>query len=142
MRSDRLDACEGDSDADTNVDDVINRSLADNTPVAIEAYREDENDNVDPIALDGMTTDVLLEGIMVDEYLLSLLPLWKVTVIFVLSPVDGRYLRRPPKAVVFVRSDFFPRLKANRSLKAYRRTVRCSPDSFDKLQAFLEPLYY
>ncbi|GMF27007.1 unnamed protein product [Phytophthora fragariaefolia] len=80
------------------------------------------------------------EGVEEEELLLLCLLL--VAVVVVLSQIDGRSIRRPVGEVIVVRTDFFPRLKANRSLKAYRRTVRCSPESFDKLQVLLEPLYY
>ncbi|KAE9362310.1 hypothetical protein PF008_g216 [Phytophthora fragariae] len=76
-----------------------------------------------------------------EEVIITLLVL-QVAIAVALSQLDGRSVRRPPGEITVVRSDFFPRLKANRSLKAYRRTVRCSPESFDKLQAVLEPLYY
>ncbi|KAF4127635.1 DDE superfamily endonuclease [Phytophthora infestans] len=60
----------------------------------------------------------------------------------VLSSMDWRSLRAPPGEKIRVRSDFYPKLKAQRSPKAYRKTLRCSPVSFDALCAFLEPLYY
>ncbi|GMF51684.1 unnamed protein product [Phytophthora fragariaefolia] len=80
------------------------------------------------------------EGVEEEELLLLCLLL--VAVVVALSQIDGRSIRRPAGKVIVVRSDFFSRLKANSSLKAYRRTVCCSPESFDKLQALLGPLYY
>lgn len=77
-----------------------------------------------------------------EEEVIIILLVLLVAIAVAFSQLDGRSVRRLPGEIVVVRSDFFLRLKANRSLKAYRRTVRCSPESFDKLQAVLEPLYY
>ncbi|OWZ12436.1 LOW QUALITY PROTEIN: hypothetical protein PHMEG_00014405 [Phytophthora megakarya] len=52
---------------------------------------------------------------------------------------DGR---APPSERITVRSDFYSKLKEQRSAKAYRKTLRCTPDLFDALCLFLEPLYY
>ncbi|KAG6955134.1 hypothetical protein JG687_00011395 [Phytophthora cactorum] len=56
--------------------------------------------------------------------------------------LDGTWLRRPRGEEIVVHTNFFPRLKAKRSLKAYRRTDRCLTDSLDALEQLLEPLYY
>ncbi|KAE8884242.1 hypothetical protein PF003_g31611 [Phytophthora fragariae] len=123
-----------DSDVDMDVTEEAQGAI-DETQGLAEGVASDlvEVDDIDP--------PLMLMDDYGDEDLL-LLCFLLVTVVVILCQLDGRSVRRPPGEVVVVRSDFFPRLKANRSLKAYRRTVRCSPDSFDKLQALLEPLYY
>ncbi|KAJ8571461.1 hypothetical protein ON010_g5375 [Phytophthora cinnamomi] len=56
--------------------------------------------------------------------------------------MDWRSLRAPSGEQITVRSDFYPKLKAQRLPNAYRKTLRCSPKSFDALCVYLEPLYY
>ncbi|KAF4146527.1 DDE superfamily endonuclease [Phytophthora infestans] len=56
--------------------------------------------------------------------------------------LDWRSLRAPPSEQIVVRSDFYAKLKEQRSLWAYRKTLRCMPASFDALCSFLGPLYY
>jgi hypothetical protein len=58
-----------------------------------------------------------------------------------LGQLDGRSIRGPITENVVVRTDFFPKLKAQRSRTAYKKMLRCSPASFDGLVIMLEPLY-
>ncbi|KAE9065019.1 hypothetical protein PF010_g28385 [Phytophthora fragariae] len=103
-----------DSDVDMDVTEEAQGAI-DETQGLVEGVASDlvEVDDIDP--------PLMLMDDYGDEDLL-LLCFLLVTVVVVLSQLDGRSVRRPPGEVVVVRSDFFPRLKANRSLKAYRRT--------------------
>ncbi|KAI9994213.1 hypothetical protein PInf_016781 [Phytophthora infestans] len=56
--------------------------------------------------------------------------------------LDWRSLRAPPSEQIVVRSDFYAKLKEQRSLWAYRKTLRCMPASFDALCSFLGPFRY
>ncbi|KAG6592410.1 uncharacterized protein IUM83_19232 [Phytophthora cinnamomi] len=60
----------------------------------------------------------------------------------VFATMDWRSLRAPSGEQITVRSDFYPKLKAQRLPNAYRKTLRCSPESFDALCVYLEPLHY
>ncbi|KAE8884409.1 hypothetical protein PF006_g24191 [Phytophthora fragariae] len=104
-----------DSDVDMDVTEEAQGAI-DETQGLVEGVASDlvEVDDIDP--------PLMLMDDYGDEDLL-LLCFLLVTVVVVLSQLDGRSVRRPPGEVVVVRSDFFPRLKANRSLKAYRRTT-------------------
>ncbi|POM64030.1 Hypothetical protein PHPALM_20502 [Phytophthora palmivora] len=59
-----------------------------------------------------------------------------------LGQLDGRSIRGPIQENIVVRSDFFAKLRAQRSPKAFKKTLRCTPDSFNGLIRLLEPLYY
>ncbi|KAE9167860.1 hypothetical protein PF005_g28619 [Phytophthora fragariae] len=103
-----------DSDVDMDVTEEAQGAI-DETQGLAEGVASDlvEVDDIDP--------PLMLMDDYGDEDLL-LLCFLLVTVVVILCQLDGRSVRRPPGEVVVVRSDFFPRLKANRSLKAYRRT--------------------
>ncbi|KAJ8564269.1 hypothetical protein ON010_g7077 [Phytophthora cinnamomi] len=60
----------------------------------------------------------------------------------VFATMDWRSLRAPSGEQITVRSEFYPKLKAQRLPNAYRKRLRCSPESFDALCVYLEPLYY
>ncbi|KAF4133526.1 hypothetical protein GN958_ATG17288 [Phytophthora infestans] len=75
------------------------------------------------------------------EEILALCLLYILLVVSV-GQLDGRSICGPTQEKIIVRTDSFARLKSQRSHTAYKKTVRCSPESFDALVAWLEPLYY
>ncbi|KAE9242772.1 hypothetical protein PF004_g6463 [Phytophthora fragariae] len=79
-------------------------------------------------------------GIAFDDEVLALCLLC-ILLAVALGQLDGRSIRGPITEKVVVRTDFFATLKAQRSRTAYKKTLRCSPDSFDALVILLEPLY-
>ncbi|POM67022.1 Hypothetical protein PHPALM_17034 [Phytophthora palmivora] len=65
-----------------------------------------------------------------------------ITLVATFGTLDWRSLRAASTEHITVRSDFYSKLKAQRSSTAYRKTLRCAPESFDELCLILEPLYY
>ncbi|OWZ03452.1 hypothetical protein PHMEG_00024817 [Phytophthora megakarya] len=86
---------------------------------------------------ESTTTNVLADD---DIILVICLPYVLRTI--AVGQLDGRSLRGPITEYVVVRTNFFTTLKAQRSRTVYKKTLRCSPESFDALQELLEPMYY
>jgi hypothetical protein len=109
-----------------------------------EQGRGDEND-VHPVVVDGPLVGgdgVVLNAIAIDEGEVFMLFFFFMMVAVALGQLDGRSLRGPTQQQPTVRSDYFKILKAQRSPAAYKKTLRCSPESFDALCTLLEPIYY
>ncbi|KAF4137498.1 DDE superfamily endonuclease [Phytophthora infestans] len=81
------------------------------------------------------------DGDVDDDVIVSIFLLF-ITLGATFGTLDWRSLRAPPSERIAVRSDFYAKLKEQRSPSAYRKTLRCMPASFDALCSFLEPLYY
>lgn len=77
-----------------------------------------------------------------EELTLFLLGIVLVGASALMSQLDGRSFRSEREQDVTIRTNFWAIMKLKRSLSAYRRTVRCSPDVFDALRDLLEPRYY
>ncbi|ETO83254.1 hypothetical protein F444_02683 [Phytophthora nicotianae P1976] len=76
-----------------------------------------------------------------DEHAFLIISLMFIVLGAAFGTMDWRSLRADPSERITIRSDFFPKLKAQRSPKAYRKTLRCMPESFDALCSFLETPY-
>ncbi|GMF41031.1 unnamed protein product [Phytophthora fragariaefolia] len=101
----------------------------------LEAVAQLQDDDESAVAMpidEGQKADVIVEEIV-------LLRLLYILLAVALGQLDGRSIRGPIQEKVVVRTDFFAMLKAHRSRTAYKKTLRCSPDSFDALVRLLEP---
>ncbi|OWY94892.1 hypothetical protein PHMEG_00035252 [Phytophthora megakarya] len=83
------------------------------------------------------------EGVVEEEQVVALaeeeiLALCLIVILLsvVLGQLDGRSIRGPIQEKVVVRTNFFATLKAQRSRTAHKKTLRCSPDSFNALYQF------
>ncbi|OWZ04920.1 hypothetical protein PHMEG_00023090 [Phytophthora megakarya] len=145
-------ACDANEDALVIDIDMENEGAAtDNDPVAsidVEAVapKTDTNGQLQPVSpaiaedmQESMGTGES-DDTEEDEILVVLLVFIVLGAVF--ATLDWRSLRATRGEQITFRSDLYVKLKAQRSQKSCRKTLRCSPDSFDSLQSFLEPMYY
>ncbi|ETP04965.1 hypothetical protein F441_18343 [Phytophthora nicotianae CJ01A1] len=97
-------------------------------------------DDAQPMDVDEEANDY--DDDLIEEEMLALCMLMNILLMVSLSQLDGRSIRGPIQEHVVIQTDFFPKLKARRSPTAYKKTLRCLPDSFDGLVRLLGPLYY
>ncbi|KAE9045880.1 hypothetical protein PR001_g4787 [Phytophthora rubi] len=137
---------------DMDVEDSVSMNMEVSVDIVMEvSVNLDMEDSVDIDTEDTLingrepleeiaTASDILSNLDEEEMIMLFLPAIMVGV--VICQRDGRSLRHPRGEAITVRSDFFPKLKAQRSRKAYRKTVRCTPESFEALCETLEPTYY
>ncbi|ETP33091.1 hypothetical protein F442_18320, partial [Phytophthora nicotianae P10297] len=88
-------------------------------------------DDAQPMDVDEEANDY--DDDLIEEEMLALCMLMNILLMVSLSQLDGRSIQGPIQEHVVIQTDFFPKLKARRSPTAYKKTLRCLPDSIDGL---------